>query len=79
MVADLFEGQDHLQHKPLPLEKRLSVSTFKAFNLSHNHLHGLFIQCSLLFGQQSKLILFHLVGQIRDNTFIRLHAAHHER
>ncbi len=70
VVADLFQGQDHLQYQPLTLEAvRLAVDDAQSFP------HHRFIEYGLGRREGAVLVLFDLVRQIVDDALVGLQSA----
>lgn len=75
MVADLLQGEDHLQDEALALEEGGFVSVFLLADDAEAFFYGLVIQSSLRGGEEGVLVLLQFVGKVADDGLVCLEAA----
>ena len=78
MVADLFQGKNHLQDKSLTLEKGFVVGGIEPLDFRHGCFERAVVEGGLLRSECSIIVQFYLVRQVGDDALVGLHTAHHE-
>ena len=75
MVADLLQGEDHLQDEALALEEGGFVPVFLLADDAEALFDGLVIQGGLRGGEEGVLVLLELIRKVADDGLVCLEAA----
>ena len=75
MVADLLQGEDHLQDEALALEEGGFVSLLLLADDAEALFDGLVIQGGLRGGEEGVLVLLELIRKVADDGLVCLEAA----